>query len=132
MVATTIIVVAALAAVSEIVLPLTFAVVLAVVFQPAVGILLHHRFKPAIAAGLVVVGLLALMTGVVVATVRGVTEQADQISAVTDKALNKAADQTGAAGVDKAALNDARTATEGAAPMIANGFLTKVIWPSAH
>jgi predicted PurR-regulated permease PerM len=58
-VAATIIVVAALAAVSEIVLPLTFAVVLAVVFQPAVGILVHHRFKPAIAAGLVVVGLLA-------------------------------------------------------------------------
>ena len=32
-----------------------------------------------------------------------------------------------AAGVDKAALDDARKATEGAAPMIANGFLTKVI-----
>ena len=126
-VAATIIVVAALAAVSEIVLPLTFAVVLAVVFQPAVGILVHHRFKPAIAAGLVVVGLLALMAGVVVATVRGVTEQADQISAVTGKALNRAADQTDAAGAGKAALDDARTATEGAAPMIANGFLTKVV-----
>jgi hypothetical protein len=78
-VAATIIVVAALAAVSEIVLPLTFAVVLAVVFQPAVEILAHHRFRPTIAAGLVVVGLLALMTGVVVATVRGVTGQADRI-----------------------------------------------------
>ena len=49
--AATIIVVAALAAVSEIVLPLTFAVVLAVVFQPAVGILVHHRFKPSVGTG---------------------------------------------------------------------------------
>jgi hypothetical protein len=64
-VAATIIVVAALAAVSESVLPLTFAVVLAVVFQPAIEILVHHRFKPTIAVGLVVVGLLALLTGVV-------------------------------------------------------------------
>ena len=63
----TIIVVAALAAVSEIVLPLTFAAVLAVIFKPLVGVLERHRFKPTLAAGLVVLGLLALMTGVVVA-----------------------------------------------------------------
>ena len=87
--AATIIVVAALAAVSEIVLPLTFAAVLAVIFQPVVEILVRHRFKPTIAAGLVVVGLLALMTGVVVATVRGVTEQADEIGASVDTALHK-------------------------------------------
>jgi predicted PurR-regulated permease PerM len=93
-VAAAIIVVAALAAVSEIVLPLTFAVVLAVVFQPVAGILVHHRFKPAIAAGLVVVGLLVLMTGVVVATVRGVTGQADQIGASVDAALHKAASRS--------------------------------------
>jgi Predicted permease len=46
-IAATIIVVAALAAVSEIVLPLMFAAVLAVSFKPAVEILVHHRFKPA-------------------------------------------------------------------------------------
>jgi putative heme transporter len=78
-------------------------------------------------AGIVVLCLLTVAGGVVVATVRGVTEQADQMSAVTDKALNNAADQLDAAGVDKAALDDARAATEGAAPLIANGFLTKVI-----
>jgi len=67
-----IIVVAALGAVSEIVLPLTFAAVLAIVFKPLVGILQRHRFRPTLAAGVVVLGLLALMTLVVVATVRGV------------------------------------------------------------
>ena len=67
------------------------------------------------------------MTGVVVATVRGVTDQADQISEVTDEALANAAEQLDVAGVDPAALDDARTATEGAAPMIAEGFVTKLV-----
>jgi predicted PurR-regulated permease PerM len=67
------------------------------------------------------------MGGVVVATVKGVTEQTDQISAVTDKALNTAADHLDAAGIDQAALDDARAATEGAAPMIGTGFATKLV-----
>jgi len=53
-VAAAIIVVVALGAVSEIVLPLTFAAVLAIVFRPLVGILQRHRFRPTLAAGLVV------------------------------------------------------------------------------
>lgn len=123
-IAATIIVVAALAAVSEIVLPLMFAAVLAVIFKPAVEILVHHRFKPAIAAGLVVVGLLALMTGVVVATVRGVTGQTDQIGASVDAALHKAVD---ALGVDQASLDAARAAVEKASPAISGGVLTNLL-----
>jgi putative heme transporter len=114
----------ALAAVSEIALPLTFAAVLAVVFKPWVGILERHRFKSALAAGVVVLGLLALMAGVVIATVRGVTEQADEISSVTDAALDNAAKQLDSVGLDQAALDDARAATESAAPMIGDGALT--------
>ncbi len=68
--------------------------------------LVRHRFKPTLAAGLVVLGLLVLMAGVVVATVRGVTEQTDEISASVDKALDKAADQTDALGIDEDALDD--------------------------
>ena len=59
-VAATIIVVLALGAVSEIVLPMTFAAVLAVIFKPLVVTLRRHRFKPTLAAGVVVLGLLAL------------------------------------------------------------------------
>ena len=44
-VAATIIVVLALAAVSEIVLPLTFAAVLAVIFKPLVGTFCRHKFS---------------------------------------------------------------------------------------
>jgi len=126
-VAAAVIVVLAAAALSEIVLPMTFAAVLAIMFKPLVGVLQRHKLKPTLAAGLITLGLLALMTGVVVATVRGVTDQADQISEVTDQALANAAEQLDAAGVDPAALDDARTATEGAAPMIAEGFLTKLV-----
>ena len=122
-----IIVVTALGAVSEIVLPLTFAAVLAVVFRPLVGTLVRHRFKPTLAAGLVVLGLLALMAVVVVATVRGVTAQTDEIGASVDAALDKAADQTGGLGIDKAALDEARAATEEAEPVVTGGVLTKVV-----
>jgi hypothetical protein len=62
------------------------------------------------------------MALVVVATVRGVVEQTDQIGA----ALDNAAEQTDALGVDQAALDQARAAAEEAAPTVTGGFLTKV------
>jgi predicted PurR-regulated permease PerM len=85
-----IIVAAALGAVSEIVLPLTFAAVLAVIFKPAVAVLERHRVKPTLAAGLIVLGLLALMTAVIAATVRGITDQTDEIGDSVDKAIGNA------------------------------------------
>ena len=120
-----IIVVLALGALSEIVLPMTFAAVLAIVFKPLVGVLERRKIVPTLAAGLIVLGLLLLMAGVVVATVRGVSEQTDQISEVADAAIANAAKQLDVAGVDPAALDDARTAVEGSAPMISGGFVTK-------
>jgi predicted PurR-regulated permease PerM len=125
--AAAVIVVIVLAALSEIVLPMLLAAVLAIMFRPLVGVLQRHNVKPTLAAGAVVLGLLLLGTGVIVATVRGVTDQADEIGTVTDDALANAANQLDVAGVDPAALDDARAATEGAAPMIADGFLTKVV-----
>ena len=73
--AAAIIVVAALSAVSEILLPLLFAAVLAVIFKPLVGRLVRRGFKPSLAAGLIVLGLLAVMIVVLVGTVRGVLDQ---------------------------------------------------------
>lgn len=65
-----IIVAFALATVSEIVLPLTFAAVLAVCFKPIWRSLRRRGVKPSVAAGLVVLGLLALFTVPTVAIVR--------------------------------------------------------------
>jgi putative heme transporter len=122
-----IIVFTALAAVSEIVLPMTFAAVLAVVFKPLVGTLQRHNLKPSLAAGLVVLGLLALVVAVVVATVRGVVDQADQIGTTTAAAIEEAADQTDALGIDEAAIDDAKRAIEDAVPMITTGVLAGLV-----
>ena len=91
-----VIVVTALAAVSEIVLPLTFAAVIAIVLQapgrepgpPPVRARPGRRSgraRPARPDGLVVV-----------ATVRGVIAQTDQISAAVDAALDNLTDQSDA------------------------------------
>ena len=52
----TIIVVTAFGYVSEILLPLLFAAVLAVIFKPTVGSLERRGLKPSLAAGLIVLG----------------------------------------------------------------------------
>jgi putative heme transporter len=124
LVAATIIVVTSLSAVSEILLPLLFAAVLAVIFKPVVGNLVRRGLKPPLAAGLIVLGLLALLTVVLVGTVRGVVDQKDEISASVDAAITNAGDELA---VDPATLEDARAAAEEAAPAIAEGFLTKVV-----
>ena len=89
----TIIVFTGFAAVSEIVLPLLFAAVLAVVFKPVVVNLEARGLKPTLGAGLVVLGLLALMALVVIATVRGVIQQTDEIGGSVDAAIEKAVDE---------------------------------------
>ncbi|HWL48737.1 MAG TPA: AI-2E family transporter, partial [Acidimicrobiia bacterium] len=123
-VAATIIIVTALSAISEIMLPLLFAVVLAVVFKPMVGKLKRRGLKPSLAAVLVVLGLIALMVVVLVSTVKGVVDQTDEIGASVDAAIANANDELA---IDQAALDEARAATEDAAPAIAEGFLTKLV-----
>jgi predicted PurR-regulated permease PerM len=120
----TMIVVTALAAVSEIMLPLMFAAVLAIVFKPLVRKLERRSLKPTLASGLVVLGLLALMTIVGVATVRGVIQQRDEIGASVDAAIAQASTELD---VDEAALEDARAAAENTSPAVAEGFITKVV-----
>ena len=115
---------AALGAISEIVLPLTFAAVLAVIFKPLVGTLERHKLKPTIAAGLIVLGLAALMIGVLTATVRGVVEQLDEIGSSVDDALAKLAVDLE---VDQDALDAARHAIEDASPTITDGALTHLL-----
>jgi putative heme transporter len=123
-VAATVIVVIALGAVSEIVLPLLFAAVLAVIFKPLVGKLERRGLKPTLAAGVIVLGLAAVMTVVMVATVRGVLQQRDEIGASVDAALANASVELD---VDKESLDDARAAAEETAPAITDGFVTKVV-----
>ena len=120
----TIIVVTAFSYVSEILLPLLFAAVLAVIFKPMVGSLQRRGLKPSLAAGLIVLGLLILMAVVLVATVKGVLDQTDEIGASVDAAIDNASDELS---IDQSSLEDARAATEEAGPTIAEGVLTKFV-----
>ena len=123
-VAATVIVAVALGAVSEIVLPAVFAAVLAVVFKPLVGKLERRGLKPTLAAGVIVLGLAALMTVVAIGTVRGIVQQRDEIGASVDAAMANASAELD---VDEKSLGDARAAAEETTPAVAEGFLTKVV-----
>ena len=107
LVVTLIIMATVLAAVNEIVLPVTFAAVLAIIFKPAATRLTGHRVKPAAAAGIVVLGLRALVTVVMVATVQGVIEQLDQIGTSVDSAV---AEADTSLGLDQATSEEVRAA----------------------
>ncbi|MDF2093651.1 AI-2E family transporter [Knoellia sp. 3-2P3] len=122
-VAATFIVVAALAAVNEIVLPLTFAAVLAVVFRPWARVLQRHQLKPSIAAGAVVLGLLGLVTLVTVATVQGVLAQMQQIGT----SVNAAVDEAALSSLDPASMETLRAAVIDLAPAVQGGFLNVLV-----
>jgi predicted PurR-regulated permease PerM len=119
-----VIVFTALGFVSEIVLPMTFAAVLAICFKPVVGSLTRRGWKPTLAAGLVVLGLLVLMGAVIVSTVQGVLEQTDEIGAATDSALATAAEELG---LDPATLEEGQAAAEEGAPLVAEGLLARLV-----
>ena len=126
-VVTAIIVFFALAAVSEIMLPLTFAAVLAVCFKPMVDALVRKGWKPTLASGLLVLALLALMVFIVVATVKGVTEQLSEIGDSTSAALENAAEHTDEIDVEQAELDAARESVEAMAPAVTTGFLSGLV-----
>ena len=119
-----VIVFTALGFVSEIVLPMTFAAVLAICFKPVVGSLTRRGWKPTLAAGVVVLGLLVLMGVVIVSTVQGVLEQTDEIGSATDSALATAAEELG---LDPETLEEGQAAAEEGAPVIAEGLLARLV-----
>jgi predicted PurR-regulated permease PerM len=119
-----IIVFTALGFVSEIVLPMTFAAVLAICFKPLVISLTRRGWKPTLAAGVVVLGLLVLMGVVIVSTVQGVLEQTDEIGSATDSALATAAEELG---LDPETLEEGQAAAEEGAPVIAEGLLARLV-----
>ena len=124
LVASTVIVAAAVSAVNEIMLPLTFAAVLAIIFKPAAVALTRRRVRPTLAAGAVVLGLLALMTLVIVATAQGVVAQVGQIGDSVDAAAEQA---EGSLGVDQATVDSIRASVSSMSPTLEGGFLTRLV-----
>jgi putative heme transporter len=123
-IAALVIIMSALSAVNEIVLPMTFAAVLAIVFKPMAVALTRRRVRPTVAAGIVVLGLLGLMVLVTMATVQGVIAQRDTIGASVDEAAAEASESLS---VDAATWDAVQESIASMAPTVQGGFLTTVI-----
>jgi predicted PurR-regulated permease PerM len=118
--------VSALAAVSEIALPLAFAVMLGAAAYPLAR-RLQRWLKPAAAAAVVLFGSLAGLGLVAVLTVRNVVHQTGELTAQIDRAIKNLGTNTDAIGLDAAKLESLRKAITTAAVLIGKGLLTLVV-----
>lgn len=123
-VAATAIIVTAFAAVKEIMLPLTFAVVLAIIFKPMAVRLTRRGMRPGVAAGIVVLGLLGLMVLVAVATVQGIVAQRGAIGSSVDDAAVEAGQSLS---VDPATWSAVQESVETMAPTLQFGFVSTLV-----
>ena len=117
----------ALAAVSEVVLPLVFATVLAVVFTPACDTIARRGLPRPLAALLVVVLVLAVSIGTIAFAAVAVAQQMDTWSGHVGAAIGELAPTSDAVGLDREALERVREAAGGIAGIIAGGLVTAVV-----
>jgi predicted PurR-regulated permease PerM len=116
-----------LAAVSELVLPLIFAVMLGAVSYPLATRLRRHGAKPALASALVVVGLVVVGAGVALMTVKAIVQQTGELADQIDRALAELATSTDSAGLSAHTLTAVRDAITELAGFIGRGLLTAVV-----
>ena len=112
-----------LAAVSELVLPLVFAVMLGAAVYPLAR-RLQRWMKPGAAGALVVLGSIAGIGLVAVFVVRNVVRQTGELARQIDLALSNLAGTTDGAGLDEAGLQSIRHAIAAAASVIGRGVVT--------
>jgi predicted PurR-regulated permease PerM len=115
-----------LAGLSELMLPLAFAVMLGAAMYPLAR-RLQQWMKPAPAAAVVLGGSLVAVGAVIVFTVRNVVQQTGEIAAQIDHSLDEIATNTDSVGLDAAALEALRKAVAAAGALIAKGLLTLVV-----
>lgn len=118
------IVVLALGVLAEVAIPVLLAALLAVVFKPASDRLVRSGRPPALASGIVLIGLIALLGAVAVACVSGVTNQSTEISAAIDDAAQAIADETA---IDATAIQEVRTAVNDSSALVALGSVTDLV-----
>jgi predicted PurR-regulated permease PerM len=117
----------ALALISEVVLPLLFGVVLAVLFLPLCRRLQEHGWRPALASLVIVVGLVLAVGGCALLAASAVVGQRGAWSAHLDEALADASSTTDAVDLGEDALDELRSAVQSVAGLIAQGLLTLVV-----
>jgi putative heme transporter len=128
------VIVTALAAVSEVTLPLVLAALLAVEVKPWADGLRRWRLGPGLAAGGVTLGLLLAGAGVAVAAVAGVVDQSHRIDLEVDRAIGEAGAGLADGGLGDEAVadvedtaHDAADTVRALAPMIGAGLMTLLV-----
>jgi predicted PurR-regulated permease PerM len=109
-----------LATVSSVVLPLLFAAVLAVIFRPLAVRLERLGVPASLAAGIVVLGLIAVIVAVVVLTVLGIVDQSDRLMDELEAALVEL-------DIDQDVIDEVQAAIEDADPAVTSGIVAAVM-----
>lgn len=117
---------AALGAVSEMVLPLVFAVLFGATAYP-LALRLHRWMKPTFAAMAVLFGSLAGLGLIAVLCVRNVVHQTGELAFEIDRALDNMSSSTDTVGLDAEALDAIRQAIAAVAAAIGRGLVTLVV-----
>ena len=115
-----------LAAISELALPLVFAVMVGAAAYPLAR-RLHRWLKPSLAAMIVVLGSLGAASLVALFVVKGIVRQTGELAHQIDLALANMADTTDGVGLDAAALTAIRDAISAAAGFIGRGLVTVLV-----
>lgn len=116
-----------LAAVSELVLPLLFAVMLGAAAYPLARRLQARGARPSLAAAAVVLGAVVAVAGVVIVVVDTVVDEVGAISSEVDDALDELEPTTDGIGLDEDALTDLRDAISSIAAVIGRGLVTLLV-----
>jgi predicted PurR-regulated permease PerM len=117
---------AVLASLSELMLPMVFALMMGAVLYP-IARRLQRRLEPGITAMLIVAGSIVAVAGVTLLAVRAVVDEAGELSDEVDQALDELSSTTGSVQLDAAALTDLREAIASVAGMIGRGLLTGLV-----
>lgn len=125
------VVVHAFAAVSEVMLPLVLAALVAVGVKPWADALAARRLAPALAAGGVSLGLVAAAVVVAVAAVTGVVDQTSRIDLEIDRAAEQLGDELEPLGVapegTEQATDAAADRARALAPLLGAGLMTQLV-----
>ncbi len=114
----------ALGLLAEVVIPVALAALLAVEFKPAADRLVRGGRRPAVASGIVLLGLIALVAVIAIACVAGVSSQSAEITSAIDDAVQAIADESG---IDTATIQDVRVAVNDSSALAALGAVTQLV-----
>ena len=120
-------IVLALASVSELVLPLVFAVMIGATAYPLARWLEAHGFPSALAALTVVTTLVLGICATVLLTVRALVQETGALSKQIDIALSNLATDSNGVGLDAATLDHIRASIAAVAGFIGRGLLTLLV-----